>query len=210
MAYIFITRKEKTNWKYILIIVILALIVAGETLYLTKQEVKIPEIKLPQKPIKEETANLSRDEVLRDWKTYRNEEYGFEIKYPKDWHYSMNLSLGFPNEVFCSDTFYDGKDCVWREEYWKGPKPVSQIYLFIDDKTKGKGWQWCELGSLVVDGRESEVRECKSANEQYIHVFVEKDLSDPYFYHFAITGLNKFPEYQKIFNQMLSTFRFLE
>jgi len=84
MAYIFITGKEKTNWKYILIIVILALIVAGETLYLAKQEVKIPEMKLPQKP-KEETANLSRDEVLRDWKTYRNEEYWFEIEYPSNW-----------------------------------------------------------------------------------------------------------------------------
>ena len=54
MAYIFITRKEKTNWKYILIIVILALIVAGETLYLAKQEVKIPEMKLPEKVVEEE------------------------------------------------------------------------------------------------------------------------------------------------------------
>jgi len=31
-----------------------------------------------------ETANLSSDENLQDWKTYRNEEYGFEIQYPPD------------------------------------------------------------------------------------------------------------------------------
>ena len=74
MAYIFITTKGKTNWKYILIIVILALIVIGETLYLLKQEEKIPEIKLPEKVVKDETLN---------WKTYRNEEYGFEFKYPE-------------------------------------------------------------------------------------------------------------------------------
>ena len=80
MAYIFITKKEKTNWKYILIIVILALIGVGETLYLAKQEVKLPETKLPQKFIQDETA---------DWKTYRIGEFycgyiGYEIKYPPD------------------------------------------------------------------------------------------------------------------------------
>jgi hypothetical protein len=37
---------------------------------------KFPEIKKPEKVVEEETA---------DWKTYRNEEYGFEIKYPEDW-----------------------------------------------------------------------------------------------------------------------------
>ena len=31
------------------------------------------------------TENLPRDEDLRIWKTYRNEEYGFETKYPPSW-----------------------------------------------------------------------------------------------------------------------------
>ena len=38
---------------------------------------QFPELKKPEKPIQDETA---------DWKTYRNEEYGFEVKYPKDWY----------------------------------------------------------------------------------------------------------------------------
>jgi len=73
--------KGKPNWKYILIVLILAVIVGGGILsylrYLNKEISslsKFPEIKKPEKPkIEEETAN---------WKTYRNEEYGFEIKYP--------------------------------------------------------------------------------------------------------------------------------
>jgi hypothetical protein len=77
--------KEKTNWKYILIILVLAAIVGGGILgylrYFQKEIsflTKFPEIKKPEKIIKETT----------NWKTYRNEEYGFEIKYPESWNAS--------------------------------------------------------------------------------------------------------------------------
>ena len=85
---------NKTNWKprtnssgiirgkYILIVLILALIVGGGILsyvkYLEREMVsitKFPEVKKPEK-VEEETAN---------WKTYRNEELGFEVKYPQQW-----------------------------------------------------------------------------------------------------------------------------
>jgi hypothetical protein len=75
---------NKTNWKYILIVLILAVIVGGGILgylrYFEREIVsftKFPEIKKSEKPkIEEETAN---------WKTYRNEKYEFEVKYPEDW-----------------------------------------------------------------------------------------------------------------------------
>jgi hypothetical protein len=75
--------KGKTNWKYILILLILAAIVSGGILgystYFNKEILsleKFPEIKKPEKPkIEEETTN---------WKTYRNDEYGFEIRYPEN------------------------------------------------------------------------------------------------------------------------------
>jgi hypothetical protein len=77
--------KGKTNWKYILIVLILAAIVGGVILsylrYFNKEIsflTKFPEIKKPEKI------------EIAYWKTYINEDYGFEIKYPpnltaKDW-----------------------------------------------------------------------------------------------------------------------------
>ena len=66
-------KQNKTNLKYLLIVVILIAIVGGGILWFAaKQEAlltEFPEIKIPE----DETA---------DWKTYRNEEHGFEIKYP--------------------------------------------------------------------------------------------------------------------------------
>lgn len=69
----------KTNWKYILIVAILAVIIGGGIMWwVKKQEISfapLPEIIKSEKSVQDETA---------DWKIYRNEEYGFEVKYPKN------------------------------------------------------------------------------------------------------------------------------
>jgi len=63
----------KTNWKLLLIVIILAIIVGGGALWYAKRPEKSYQPVEIQKP---ETAN---------WKTYKNEEYGFEVSYPAEW-----------------------------------------------------------------------------------------------------------------------------
>jgi len=65
----FLIKEGETNWKYVLIVAVVAVIAgSGFLLCVEKSDIKVPE-----GIIKDETANL---------KTYRNEIYGFEIKYP--------------------------------------------------------------------------------------------------------------------------------
>ena len=81
---------KKANWKFILIILILSAIVAGGILvYSRNAEKEVPSFSQPlerknsEKTVKNKTVKPSPSEV-KGWKTYRNEKYGFEIKYPAD------------------------------------------------------------------------------------------------------------------------------
>jgi hypothetical protein len=78
----FITQ-GKTNWKFLLIVIILSIVVGVLALRCSFKEEQLYQ---PPKIEKSETA---------DWKTYRNEEYGFEIKYPKEW-YEKNY---YPSDI---------------------------------------------------------------------------------------------------------------
>jgi len=212
MAYIFITRKGKTNWKYILIIVILALIVIGETFYLVREEEKISEIKFPEKVVKDETLN---------WKTYRNEEYGFEIKYPTNWSVKKE-GLGSVVSEFVTKQieplaqikFVSSEDPaktvsiiisnnskgysleawirIYQETSPVGPSFLGQVDEFTIDENKGiKGWFGC----------------CMTYKQT---VFLTKG-NKTYQIEGGIRDLKTGTyNYEEVFNQMLSTFRFLE
>jgi len=207
MAYIFIT-KEKTNWKYLLIIFILGIIIGAGTLWLTsKQKVspaELPEIKKQEK-VEDETTN---------WKTYRNEEYKYTIKYPQNWKIEEAKIEGPENikSVICFG-------------------PQDKIYYFGSGRINPACIE-VSIGTLEQYRKvypEEVAIERKEVVISGYPVLVERRGYDELFYIFEhptnkntrvtirdyinmITNINitERNDLKNIFDQMLSTFRFLE
>jgi len=193
----FITQ-GKTNIKYILIIVILAVIAGGGILayqywWLPKQETQPSEIKLPEK-VKDETAN---------WKTYRNKEYGFEVKYPKEW----NIGVG---------------DAMSDVIHWAAPDKGYKVPWIMDitvSKRNGKTvdeWVWREdfpyevVKAIEVEGSKGiMVRDPVTiGNDYHIAFFPVED------YMYSVGIASSPPEISTgpidLLTQILSTFSFIE
>lgn len=73
-------RDSRIHWQYVLIVALLAIIVGAGILgyrywWSPREKTKSPQGKPPDGITKDEKAN---------WKTYRNEKYGYELKYPEN------------------------------------------------------------------------------------------------------------------------------
>jgi hypothetical protein len=161
--------KEKTNWKYILIVVILAAIVGGGILgYLRyfKREIsslsKFSEIKKPEKPkIEEETT---------DWKIYSTSDY--EIKYPKDWgiqgsEVSVMFGLfGKPGYIFYLTRVGNPQKLgskeygKWWLEYYKKYFPWSPVSYESEKETlvgSLEAYEFYGVSGVVGSGEKYEI-----------------------------------------------------
>jgi len=205
-------KTSNTNWKYILIVVILAIIVGGGILGYKRnvfKEIisltKFPEIKKPEKIVKDETAN---------WETYRNEEYGFEIKYPKD----FSLQEIFPSESIQFNSLEHFQIGWHTVDFLEGKKISTQECLFgqeLSDKN-----MFSPKGVKEINGRNFYYY---VNYPKYINNYCGmsggcsyRDLYRTYYggycheiILYTINGAENNETASKIFNQILSTFRFL-
>jgi len=216
----FLIKEEKTNWKYILIVVVLAVLVSGGILGYMKyfiQEMtlltKFPELKKPEKVIENETAN---------WKTYRDNFFNFEIKYPSDWEYSNKDESTFAGLIFLRPILKEPLS-AFPPEYSLITINVSKgnlkdIESYINSQCLDK-IKCSEIKDMVLGGLFA--KSFKSA-QFYPQKFVvlQKKINDPAFKEVTVAfslRLDKafneiYSEDQKnsVFDQILSTFKFLE
>ncbi|MBU4338391.1 hypothetical protein KKB43_04480 [Patescibacteria group bacterium] len=208
--------------------------VAGVAGYLAKN--KAVKISQPQvlPAAEQEAANQIIDETA-DWQTYRNEEYGLEVKYPEDFEcrdYSYEESETNPlifrrncQGFFIQDQegekfMLSGVDIYTNKEMlslfdWIVKNRLKNIPVTFEYPSLAKG----EITTTPFVRQTITISEIITSNYQGIRVkdVIEGGFSDEVYFIkndriYKIGRYDPFivPKYQETFNQMLSTFRFLD
>lgn len=137
---------------------------------------------------------------LESWKTYKSEEYGFEVKYPNDWYYHVSDFEEVNRVMICFN-----------------PENVSEdeciIVLMIDEDTSLEEWyistkQMLEEGNTITES----ITTIESVEAKVITTDATVGLSKTLFFEKNGNVYNLAMETGKefIFEEMLSTFKFLE
>jgi len=158
------------------------------------------------------TKSFELSEIIStlEWQTYRDEEYGFEFKYPTNWEFSKTKypeimeSYAFSVEFGPKGARYEFEEscCIFPIEIyiWKSPPPVvatgeKETNHILNNLPAIKTKTYMELGKVLT---------------------IEKP--NKYGYYFEIVNYFKYFDEnvkdprisENILNGMLSTFRFLE
>jgi len=152
------------------------------------------------------TESLSDD--TSDWQTYTNEEFGFEFRYPEDWTRDFGDSTS--NEVEIYDGILVGDILNEYARFRVNVREVSKTISDIWDPESQIGSSIKEIGGIkavvqaIEDGRGDTVQYTLLANNNFYQIQTTI---------FNLSNLDLPPEppdYREIFNQILSTFRFIE
>lgn len=156
------------------------------------------------------TFRFSKNEIT-NWKTYRNEEYGFEVKYPNDWE--VIDGVGFDNKNFNTCL---GLGCE-IPAIIIGPSPDKNIendwiWQIIEGKRVSEShFKFIKKDILTIQKKEitkAFFSGGKGINEEYIYIFDSPEINGFTFFTYTIkeNGIN----YEFIIEKMLTTFRYLK
>lgn len=165
-------------------------------------------------PVKEEGKKAG----ITDWKTYRNEEYGFEIKYPSDWiSEEVTIQKGIPTGYSVRFEPFTGEEEIAEASFFitriMQYSPTEKRELSFEEIIEKKRrflkelGEWFDEKEILLDNRPA-VRFSRITKEKAKIIEIYEKSKMLYFYYGESVGASA--KYSSIFDKMLSTFRFLE
>ncbi len=232
------------------ILIISIIVIAGGILAWQYFGVPKEEVKAPGEKIEEVVSKEVAEDETANWKTYRNEEYGFEVKYPSDYEIKEEFSVSPITEQEISlaeDPYIKAKKTSARPvqiltrleiKSPSFPPEGAKIEIAVHNNPDNLPLnQWLDSLSEAYEGGSVGGREVVSVlgiesikgwygccDKCVSGVFI---LKGDKVYNLGISGfLGYYPDYEgyyghneeedcylgdnSVFNQMLSTFRFME
>jgi len=204
--------KQKGFSTMLVVIVVLVVITGGVLVwqYLPGESVDEGQIETEQSVVDEETAN---------WQTYRNEELGFEVEYPRIW--PLPQQLAFHSEDY---QWQEMGKVVRRREITAGVK-VDISFAKIPENIEWREWttlgrgavgdvvssEFATIGDreiyrIVMEGSKTE----DIAGRNYIEVRFTDPIQEQEVIFILYSLTEDREKNEEIFNQMLSTFKFID
>lgn len=191
---------------WIPVIALLVIAVVLTVFFTLPREEKAPEIVSPKVTPEEKVA---QPEIPADWKTYRNEEYGFEVKYPEEQISSIiegpvpGMFLLDPDrgnpvdqmiQLAVGNSLEEISGPPENIEEWK----ITKIYVVNQEVTRYEiEGEVKEMRGIEGPFRYKEVRVCCLEHKGK-------------FYSFRFLYSSEYPELFTLFDQILKSFRLID
>lgn len=151
---------------------------------------------------KSKTSSQYENSELSDWKTYRNEEYGFELKIPNDW--KVDDSTFSDNDLFLimsPETEKARLDC------YEGPNCEPNISIQISKPSSEQNYLLNQSEKISIGGHDAYQTYQDDGFEGLDMVVLVQDTSNLYYMTFYKVKINEFQNSTE--SKILSTFKFI-